>query len=194
MSDQQKQPLARTLSAFASGKAADEIAKIGLRLPGHVTAVSGSIVTVNFDVAGVKIQQMTMAVATSKYCREPIQVDDLGFATTADAYLGGITGLGGGAADLTQRGNLSTLVWVPLGNKNWNAVDSSSMHLESANGLFTVDVANGGITMSYNGSVMLEITSGTVTIQGKTFLTHEHQAGTYVVSSSPVTGDSGAVV
>lgn len=194
MSDAQKTPLSRTLSSFSTTQALNELQKVGLRLPGHVVAVSGAIVTVAFDVEGLSLPQVTMAAQMSKYARMPIQVDDLGYATTADAYLGGVTGLGGGTADDTQRGNLATLVWVPLGNKAWSAVDSTSMHLESANGLFTVDVANGGITMSYNGTVLLQVSSSAVTIQGKTFLTHEHLPGTYVAGSTPVTGDSGAVV
>lgn len=193
MSDAQKTPLTGTLPALATQQALNEIQKIGLRLPGHVVAVSGAIVTVAFDVTGVTLQNVTMAAQMSQYARLPIQVGDFGYATTADAYLGGVTGLGGGTADLTQRGNLATLVWVPIGNSGWSAVDSTSMHLESANGLFTVDVANGGITMSYNGTVLLQVSSSTVTIQGKVFLNHEHLPGTYVAGSTAVTGDSGAV-
>jgi len=196
MSDAQKTPLSRTLSGFATQKALDEIAKIGLRLPGHVTAVTGAIVTVNFDVEGLTLPQVTMAAAMSRYARAPIQIGDLGYATTADAYLGGVTGLGGGAADGTQRGNLATLVWVPLGNKGWSEVDSTSMHLESANGQFTVDVSDTGIKLSHNGTVLLQADSSGVTIQSKPFLTHEHAPGTYIAPSGggPVTGDSGTVV
>lgn len=157
-------------------------------------AVSGSIVTVKFDV-GVPLQQMSMAVAGTRYCRSPIQAGDLGFATTADAYLGGVTGLGGGTADLTQRGNLSALVWVPVGNKSWPTIDATSQHLESANGLFTVDVANSGITLSYNGSALIQLnSSGQVIINGRVFMNHDHGPGTYVAGSTPVTGDSGTVV
>jgi hypothetical protein len=195
MSDAHKVPLARTLPQFARGQARVELGKIGLRLPGHVVAVSGPIVTVNFDVEGIQIQQMTMAAAMSKYCRSPIQVGDLGYATTADAYLGAVTGLGAGTADMTQRGNLSCLVWVPLGNKNWSAVDSTSMHLESANGQFTVDVANGGITMAYEGTTLFQInSSGQVIINGRVFMNHDHGPGAYVAGSTPVTGNSGTVI
>ena len=192
--DQQKTPLSRTLTALSRSQAQDNTARIGLRLPGKVAAVSGSIVTVNFE-AGIPVQQMRMAVATSKYCRVPIQVGDEGFATTADAYLGGVTGLGGGTADLTQRGNLSALVWVPLGNAGWSTVDPTSMHLESADGSFTVDVANGGITMAYNGTTLFEINSSSqVIINSRVFLDHDHTAGTYVAGTTAVTGDSGPVV
>jgi hypothetical protein len=194
MTDAQKTPFSRTLPAFATKNAQDQIGLLGLRLPGHVVAVSGPIVTVQFDV-GVPLQQMSMAAAGSRYCRSPIQIGDLGFATTADAYLGGVTGLGGGTADLTQRGNLSALVWVPVGNKDWSEIDSTSQHLESANGDFTVDVADIGITMAHNGTVLFQInTSGEVLINGRVFLNHDHGPGTYVAGSTPVTGDSGTVV
>lgn len=192
--DQQKTPLSRTLTALAKSQAQDNTAKIGLRLPGHVTAVSGAIVTVSFD-AGIPVQQMSMAVATSKYCRVPIQPGDEGFATTADAYLGAVTGLGGGAANLTQRGNLAALVWVPLGNTGWASVDPTATHLESANGEFTVDVSNTGIKMAYNGTVLLEVNSSSqVLINSRVFLNHDHTAGTYVAGTTAVTGDSGPVV
>lgn len=195
MSDIQKTPLSRTLSSLASAQALNEIQQRGLRLPGHVVAVSGAIVTVAFDVIGITLPQVTMAAQMSKYMRLPIQVGDLGYATTADAYLGGVTGLGGGVADNTQRGNLSALVWVPVGNRSWSAIDSTSTHLESANGQFTVDVSNSGITMAHAGTVLFQInTSGQVIINTRVFLNHDHGPGTYIAGSTPVTGDSGTVV
>jgi hypothetical protein len=138
---------------------------------------------------------MKMAVATSRYCRAPIKIGDQGFATTADAYLGGVTGLGSGNATLTRRANLAALVWVPLGNVSFSSIDPTSMHLESQNGLFTVDVANSGIKLAYNGTTYLEVdSSGNVTINGRVFMNHDHSPGTYVAGTTPVTGTSGTVV
>ncbi|MGA7539948.1 MAG: hypothetical protein WBW93_14405 [Steroidobacteraceae bacterium] len=204
MGDAQKTPLSRTLSSLATQQALNEIQQLGLRLPGHVVAVNGAIVTVAFDVEGITLPQVTMAAQMSKYMRAPIQVNDLGYATTADAYLGGVTGLGGGTADLTQRGNLSALVWVPVGNKAWSTPDPTASVMTSANGEFVVSVGNSGITMSYSGTTLLQIdTSGNVTINGRVFLEHIHSniaggggAGTYTAPSTGglITGDSGAVV
>jgi hypothetical protein len=195
MGDAQKTPLTGTLPALATQQALNEIQKIGLRLPGHVVAVEGATVTVAFDIEGVPLPQVTMAVQMSKYMRAPLQVGDLGFATTADAYLGGVTGLGGGTADLTQRGNLSMLVWVPVSNKGWVIPDPTASVMESANGQFIVSCGNGGITMSYAGTTLLQInTSGQVVINSRVFLNHDHGPGTYVAGSTPVTGDSGTVV
>lgn len=196
MSIQQKIPLSRSLPQLAARAAEDAQEQVGLRLPGHVTAVSGSIVTVNFDVHGVTLPQATMAVAMSQYDRIPIQVNDKGYATTADAFLGGATGLGNGTADLTQWGNLSNLVWVPISNKNWTAFDSTARVITSANGQFVVSCGNSGVTISYNGTVLFKVDTTNVTINNRVFLNHDHSAGTYVAPSGggPVTGDSGTVV
>jgi hypothetical protein len=99
MTEAQKVPLSRSLSAFAQKKALSEIAKRGQALPGHVVAVSGAIVTVNFDVQGVTLPQVAMPLIGAEYIRWPIQVGDKGYAAAADAYLGGVSGLGGGTAD-----------------------------------------------------------------------------------------------
>ena len=195
MTLQQKTPLSRGLPKLAQRMAQDELEKRGWRLPGHVVAVSGPIVTVNFDVEGLTLPQVKMAVATSKYMRAPIQINDTGYATTADAYLGGVTGLGGGTANLTKRGNLSNLVWVPLGNANWSTPDPTASVIESANGQFVVSCGNSGITMSYNGTTLLQInTSGQVIINSRVFLNHDHGPGTYVAGVTPVTGTSGTVI
>ena len=193
---QQKIPLSRSLPQMASKAAQDEQSQVGQRLPGHVVAVSGSIVTVNFDVEGATLPQVTMAVAVSQYDRIPIQVGDKGYATTADAYLGGVTGLGGGTADLTQWGNLSNLVWVPVSNKSWTAYDSTARVLTSADGKFVITCGNSGVTISYNGTTLFKVDTANVTINNKVFLNHEHTAGTYVSpgGGGAVTGDSGTVL
>lgn len=123
MSDAQKTPLSRTLSSFATQKALDEIEKRGAPLPGHVVSVSGAIVTVNFDVEGLSLPQMTMPIIGAEYVRLPVQPGDKGQAWPSSVYLGGISGLGGGTADLTPRGNLSALLWVPVGSKSWSQPD-----------------------------------------------------------------------
>ena len=200
MSIQQKVPLSRTLPQLATRAAEDAQAQIGLRLPGHVVAVSGSIATVNFDVEGMTLPQATMAVAMSQYDRIPIQVNDKGYATTSDAYLGGVTGLGGGAADLTQWGNLSNLVWVPVSNKNWTTPDPTARILYSADGQAYALVGNSqvklsfgsgsvvmnsaGITLSFGGKSIVINSSG-VTIDGILWDTHYHPG---VTTGSGITG------
>lgn len=205
MSIAQKVPLARTLSVFAENTAASEIAKLGLAPPGHVVAVSGSIVTVNFDVRGITLPQVTMPLAGSEYIRLPVQVGDKGFAVPCDFFLGGVSGLGSGVADTTQRANLSTLVWLPVGNKNWTASPNPNATViygpdgvilqdkAGASPDFRITVNSSGITMTGGGHTVT-LNSAGLTIDGVVFSTHGHSAGTYVAGANAVTGDSGGVV
>lgn len=124
----QKTPLARTLNEFAAQKARAAIAQLGKALPAQVVAVMGPIVTVKFLIAATQnspytLPQVTMPIVGAEYIRMPTQIGDKGVVYPADTYIGGVSGLGGGVADLSQRGNLSTLVFFPIGNKNWSASD-----------------------------------------------------------------------
>jgi hypothetical protein len=193
------------LSTFAQKKALDEIAKRGLALPGHVIAVTGAIVTVNFDLLDVTLPQMAMPIFGPEYVRYPVQVNDLGVAFPASVYLGGVSGLGGGTADLTMRGNLSTLVWFPIGNKNWTAPPGSDANtltlygktavelLDSIAGNSSLKMTSTSISLTCGGH-NITIDSAGVHIDGRIFLAHEHTPGTYVVGGSPVTNNSGGVV
>ncbi len=196
MSQAQKKPFSRTLPLFTQQKAIDEIAKRGQALPGHVISVSGPIVTVSFDVAGITLPQSIMPVFGPEYIRYPIQVGDKGVAFPASVYLGGVSGLGGGIADTTLRGNLSTLVWFPIGSTNWPtspAIDSNAVTIYGPNGVVlrgpttntkmvltptTVNMtASTSISLSAGGHTIVIDSSG-VTIDGKVFLTHHHSGVT----------------
>src|SRR5271170_5012693 len=107
-----KTPLVRSLNQMATRRALDQIAKLGQALPASIVAVSGSIVTVNFDVSGVyTLPNVTCPKAESEWLRAPTQLGDLGLVIPSDAYLGGISGLGGGTPQFTLQANLSALVW-----------------------------------------------------------------------------------
>jgi len=82
-----------------------------------------------------------------EYIRLPIQVGDKGVTFPADARLGGISGLGGGTADLSVPANLSALVFMPVSNQNWAPVtDPNKVVLYGP---------NGGVLMSSDASVSL---------------------------------------
>jgi hypothetical protein len=120
----QKLPLQQTLNAMAIGRAQQEIQRTGRALPCVVDAVDGSIVTVKFEVMGGPwtLPPITIPKAESQWLRAPTQVGDFGMTMPADTYLGGISGLGGGVADLTvDYGNMTTLVWVPVSSSNFGA-------------------------------------------------------------------------
>jgi hypothetical protein len=202
----QKTPLVNSLNRFAEQKAADAIQVLGRALPCSVTAVNGAIVTVKFEVNSLfTLPNVTIPQAGSAWAREPTQVGDLGFVVPGDAYLGGVSGLGGGTAGLTQQANLSALVFQPVTNKTWVAVDPNAYTLIGPNGVVLRDVdshsvftltpsavsitsANGTITLSASGHTLTVGPVG-VAIDGTTFETHTHSnAGGQGVSGPPVPG------
>lgn len=189
MSQQQKIPLARTLPQLVERGATDEIGALGLALPGHVVAVSGAIVTVAFDVAGATLPQVTMPVAGSQYVRLPIQVGDIGVAVPASVYLGGASGLGGGVATLYQRGNLSSLMWQPLGNKDWTAVNADYVVVQGPSGVQLQDLT-GAVVATFDKSSGVSITFGSGSVvmnaSGVTLSFGAHNA---VIDSSGITLD-----
>jgi hypothetical protein len=204
MSIHQKAPLTRTLNAFAQQRALDEIQQTGKALPGHVIAVSGSLVTVNFDVTGGTFGQPTIPVFGPEYIRYPIKVGDKGYAMAADATLSQISGQGTATADITyQRGNLSNLVWMPIASKAWGAVINGFLVLygNTGDGVVIQDVVGaspstylkittGTIQLTAGGKT-LSISSAGITLDGILWETHTHLPGTYNVSSDPVLGLSG---
>ena len=149
------------------------LAEIGQSLPASVVSRKGGIVTVKFEIASTPnspytLMNVTVPIVGSEYVRLPIQAGALGMVMTADAYLGGMSGLGGGVADLSPRGNLSMLVWTPIGNTAWQAaIDDMAAEMYGPNGvnLYTADKSNvlkvtsGGIAVTLPGGSNFKITS-----------------------------------
>src|SRR5271165_872563 len=150
-----KTPLGWSLNNFVDAKTGSALNSLTKSLPCHVTKiVSSGIVEIAFDMdtkytlpAGI-----TMPVATAEYVRLPVQVGDKGWAIGADAYLGGVTGLGGGVADFTRRGNLTALVFHPLGNTKWSEVDNDSLILYGPNGVVIEDTGKNTVITLTGGS------------------------------------------
>lgn len=136
----QKTPIAQNLSRFAEGKSQDQTQLQPRALPCSVVSVVGAIITVKFEVTSIfTLPNIAMPLFGPEYMRYPIQVGDKGFAVPSDTYLGGMSGLGGGTADLSQRGNLSTLAFLPIGNTAWTAVDPNAVTIYGPNGVVVRD-------------------------------------------------------
>jgi hypothetical protein len=140
----QKIPALHSLARGMARATANHVQRLGKCLPCSVVDVSGAIITVKFEVnAGpITLPQATMPLFGPEYIRYPIQVGDKGFALSADAYLGQMSSMGDGVADLTEQPNLSTLVFMPIGNKNWFAVDPETVTIYGPNGVVLRDTSN----------------------------------------------------
>lgn len=184
MADHAKLWLQSSLNQLSINRATEVMAQRGAALPCHVTAVSGSIVTVAFDVdsAPWTLPQITIPKAESPWYRQPTQIGDTGITITADVYLGNISGMGGGLPDIkVTPGNLSALVFVPVSNKSKPPSDPNAAIVSGPNGAI-IETQDGtckivlntsGITMTL-GAKVVSLTSAGFTIDGKLFDGHIH--------------------
>lgn len=208
MSNAQKIPFTRSLDRHAVKRIEDAMQREGQSLPCSVVSVSGSIVTVRFEVLGLfTLPQVTVPLFGPEYIRYPIQPGDKGVAFAASARLGGMSGLGDGVADLGQPSNLGALVFFPIGNATWGAVDPESVTIYGPNGvvlrntgsdtvitltpsgvtvvaqnLFTVSTSGCTLTMTAAGAYSLTGTaSGTISAPSLTFTDAVHTTGPTVM-------------
>jgi hypothetical protein len=156
----QKTPLARSLEQFANRKVHSALNLLGRSLPCSVASViSSGTVSVNFELTnvGFTLPKITVPVMAFEYVRYPIQVGCKGMVISADAYLGGVSGLGGGTADLTVRPNLANLAFVPLGNTAWSAADDPNA--------VVIYGPDGAIIRTAARDSILTVGTGVITIQ-----------------------------
>jgi hypothetical protein len=190
----QKTPFTDSLSRFVEAKDADASQLDGKSLPCSVAAVvSSGVVVVRFEVQnsplGATLPNVMVPVAWAEYIRYPVQVGDKGMVIAADAYLGGVSGIGGGVASLVRQGNLSALTFQPLGNTAWAKTTS-------ANAVVIYGVAGGGVTLLSDiggQAVTLTLTSTGITITGDVTLNGNLTVNGAVTATGNVTaGEGGA--
>jgi hypothetical protein len=186
--------LQKSQNQLAINRAAQEIQKQGRALPCRVTAVSGSVVTVEFemDTSPWTLPPVTIPKAESNWVRMPTQVGDLGYTAPADVYLGGISGLGKGIARFIRRGNLSNLVFTPVSNANSPPIDPNAAQVQGPNGAIirTTTGTTSSVVTDQNGTTItfgtttfvLNATGITLTVGGQTFT----WGGSHAVSTLPI--------
>lgn len=193
----QKTPISRTLPIYVRKRILDAINSQGMALPGTVFSVSGAIVTVDFDViSGLTLPgKVPIPLATSIYARVPIQSGDRGVCMPIDAYLGGVSGLGSARQTLTAQGNLTNLIWVPVGNKGWSAVDPNAYVLQGPNGVVLQDMdGKSVITLTPNGINMSSQGGEGITLDGAFNLTSDEPITLTVGSNSITISSSGVAI
>ena len=168
MSYGQKRPFARTINEFVNSNIKTANNGLGQILPCRVTEVNGAIVTVNFEIkAGNQtFAPVTCPIAESTYVRIPVQVGDFGICISADVRLGGISGLGQGKAPLGKPSNLGGLVFVPIGNKNWESVDPNAVNINAPNGVVIRDTGNNCVITLTPTGVTLVVGSTNISVSG----------------------------
>jgi hypothetical protein len=143
-------------------KVNDAFQKLGKALPCSVVSVSGAIVTVKFEInSSFTLPEVTIPIFGAEYIRLPIQQGCKGVCFPADARLDQMSGIGTGIADLSRPGNLTALVFLPIGNKSWTASDDvNAVVIYGPNGVIlrdtgkksTVTISQSGIAMKTTGT------------------------------------------
>lgn len=180
----QKTPFARSMQRFVGNVARSATRILGQSVPATISEIAGPIVNVNYEVTTAHLPgKVQMPVVGSRYWRPPYQQGEMGFTVSADYYLGGMSGLGGGVADLSQRANLATQAWLPIGNTSWPSVDPNQATLtggpdgvllrDSESPTSFIEITNSSITFSVSGIQIVMNASG-IFIDGILWETHQH--------------------
>lgn len=133
-----RRPFHHSVNDFSSQRSNDFQLGMSKGIPCHVTAIDKDMVTVAFDTKNSvwTPPNMKMPQAFSTYGRDPTRVGDKGYAVPSDYQLGGNSGLGGGVADYSPRGNLTALVFHPMSNTGNESRDYDQLtHSGGKNGV-----------------------------------------------------------
>ena len=162
----QKTPTGVSLPRIARQSAATAIKKLGKALPCSVASVAGQIVTVKFEILDptITIPNVRCPIFGPEYARSPTQIGDKGVVFSADTYLGGVSGLGGGVASLAPKSNLSTLVFFPIGNTAFTPVDPNAYTLYGPNGVVLRDSGKACTFTLTPSGIVIKVGSMTLTI------------------------------
>ena len=161
----QKTPLAQSLNRFAERKWNDAFQLLGKALPCSVVSVAGAIVTVKFElISKFTLPTVTIPMIGPEYVRYPIKVGDAGLVFPADARLSGVSGIGGGVADLSMPANLTALVFMPCSRNDWSTESATAVTiygpdgaiLKTTNSSSKVVISPSGIAMTTTGSATID--------------------------------------
>lgn len=169
MTISQRLNFAKSMNNFAEVKIAEAMELVGKVLPATVVSQSGKMVTVSFSLTSIPftLPQVTIPLFGPEYVRYPMQPGDRGIVIPADTYIGGMSGLGGGVADLTQPTNLSALVYLPISNTEWQDVDGQVVTIYGPEGVTLRDSGSNTTFLLKPDSIAISTPdSFTVTVGG----------------------------
>ena len=171
----------RSLNQVAMRAAREAIENIGKCLPCTIVECAGQIVTVSFDPANTApalLPNLTVPVDSSAYDYVPYQKGDTGVVRPADLYIGNISELGNPQATNIPAGNLSALVFTPVGKKSFTTANPNARIIQGPDGWISQTtegtpcsiVGNQqGITLTFgSSSIVINDTEITMTAGGET--------------------------
>ncbi|WP_448956927.1 hypothetical protein [Klebsiella michiganensis] len=172
MTINQRLNFAKSMNNFAEEKIAEAMQLVGKVLPATIVRQSGKMVAVSFSLTNIPftLPQVTIPLFGPQYVRYPMQPGDRGIVIPADTYIGGMSGLGGGVADLTQPANLSALVYLPISHTEWQDVDGQVVTVYGPEGVTLRDSGSNTTFLLKPDSIAISTPdSFTVTVGGTVF-------------------------
>lgn len=163
----QKRLQSRDLHQFGDKKSQDWLQRTPKGVPCTVVSVSAGMATVKLAMnsAPFTLPNVTVPQSQSLYFREPTQAGDEGYLDNSDYYLGGVSGLGGGVADLTPRGNLTTGIFRPITRKSFPAmVDPNKAQVQGPNGFVLQSIDQSVSIIGDKAAATLTIKVGSLTV------------------------------
>jgi hypothetical protein len=155
-------------------------------VPCTVSAISGELVTVKFEIkSNFTLPTITIPQAYSQWVRGATQVGDKGFAVPGDYFLGGQSGQGTGTASIYPRGNLGTLVFVPITTKSFpSRPNQNATFINGPQGVILQDTAGNCVLTLTSTGVTITVGNETFTINANGFTS---SIGSLVSNSSGIT-------
>ncbi|WP_313447623.1 hypothetical protein [Atlantibacter hermannii] len=188
MTIEQKLNFGRNMNRFAEKKVEDALQKAGKVLPVSVVSQAGRMITVAFELRDTPfvLPQVTVPIFGPQYIRYPMQPGDKGIVIPADTYLGGVSGQGGGIADLTPPDNLSALLFIPISNTEWEPVDGQVVTVYGPEGVTIRDAGS-------NTTFLLTPDSVTIVTPGQFKVTVGSTVFTLTNGMWSLTGQTGKI-
>ncbi|MGT5837850.1 hypothetical protein ACRW64_24315 [Escherichia coli] len=172
MSIDNKLNFASSMNRFTERKIENALQKSGKVLPASVVKQNGNMITVSFELRDIPyvLPQVTIPLFGPQYIRYPMQPGDKGIVIPADTYIGGVSGQGGGIADMTPPANLSALVFLPISNTEWQGVDGQVVTVYGPEGVTLRDSGSNTTFLLKPDSIAISTPdSFTVTVGGTVF-------------------------
>ncbi|HIG9116849.1 TPA: hypothetical protein ACYEQP_005420 [Klebsiella pneumoniae] len=172
MSIDNKLNFASSMNRFTERKIENALQKSGKVLPASVVKQTGNMITVSFELRDIPyvLPQVTIPLFGPQYIRYPMQPGDKGIVIPADTYIGGVSGQGGGIADMTPPANLSALVFLPISNTEWQGVDGQVVTVYGPEGVTLRDSGSNTTFLLKPDSIAISTPdSFTVTVGGTVF-------------------------
>ena len=143
MSNNQRFDFRTKLNELAQNQARKAIEQLGTSLPASIVSITGQIAVVQFEVLPIgQLPQVKIPIMGSEYVRQPFQPGAKGFVMPVDASIFTVAGMTTGTANMNPLPNLSSLVFFPIGNMNWKAVDPQSLVLTGLSDVMMRDNAH----------------------------------------------------